>query len=298
MSTKPRRDTAREVTERIAAQLEKGVAPWVQPWSAAPPQRMPLNAHTGKPYRGANVLLLWSGAQTAGYDDPRWVTFRQARELGGSVRRGEKGTPVVFWRFVERSKDGSSAAQGPEAEARRFALCRTYTVFNIAQCEGLALAAPAARESLAPIDALVTRLGAEVRHGGDRAVYFPSADRIQMPALERFEHREAYPATLLPELVHWTGHERRLARTFGERFGDDAYAAEELVAELGAAFLCAELGVRGTLQHAEYLETWLRVLRADRCALFTAARHAQAAMELVLGSAEGEHEDAGETSAD
>lgn len=283
-----RRDVATEITETIVAELEKGVAPWVRPWDEAP-LTPPTNATTGKTYRGVNVLLLWMSAARGDFADHRWLTFRQAKELGGTVRRGEKGTRIVFWRFVEREERNADGV----LEKRTVGYCRNYTVFNVAQCDGLALEAQdRAPAELGAAERLAESVGASVSWGRARAWFSPQRDEIGMPARERFESPEACEATLLHELTHWTGHESRLARTFGKRFGDDAYAFEELVAELGAAMLCAELGVSGRLQHAEYLATWAKVLRADRHAIFTASRLAQNASAFLLSrESAGESED-------
>lgn len=280
-SQKSRRDVAAEITETITRQLEAGVAPWVRPWtSPGASTALPSNATTGKRYRGVNVMLLWATASEAGYGDSRWLTFKQAKELGGHVRKGEKSTRVVFWRPIERTEESDAG----ERETRKVWICRTYSVFNVEQCDKLDLdslettaAEPGAAERIA------AGCGAEVVWGGDRACYSRTTDRIRMPCRERFASESACEAALLHELTHWTGHESRLGRQFGRRFGDDAYAFEELVAELGAAFLCAELGVAGQLQHAEYLGHWARVLEADRHAIFTASRLAFEAVELLLG---------------
>ena len=273
-----RRDRMHELTERIAAALEAGVAPWVKPWRVP----MPQNAVSGRRYQGANVVLLWIAMEDAMHADARWLTFKQAKQEGGHVRKGERGTPVVFWRFVHKQETN---AETGELEDRSFGVCRTFTVFNVAQCDGLEHLAPAsARAAAAPgvAERLAAHVGAKVTVGGTVAGYAPKADRIRMPARHHFEAPERHEAVLLHELVHWTGHESRLGREFGERFGEDAYAFEELVAELGAAFLASELGLEGQLRHTEYLAHWAKVLRADRYALFTASRLAQDAAEHLL----------------
>lgn len=285
-TTKQQRDVAAEVTAKIVAQLEAGVAPWVRPWSVdAVPLAMPSNAASKKFYRGANVLLLWAAGDAGGYSDPRWLTFKQAKDLGGSVRKGEKGTHVVFWKFFETDKIDA------DGEKQRIPMARWYTVFNVEQCDGLEvepLVKPAQPEprafvlEMSKALPLVEAAGASIKHGGDAAAYSPSTDTIRMPHAHKFQDMASYEGTLLHEAAHWTGHEKRLDRKFGKRFGDDAYAMEELVAELGAAFMCASLGVVGKLQHAEYLGHWAKVLRADKNALFSAASQAQKAATLVL----------------
>lgn len=284
-----RTDIATEITERIVAALERGVAPWVMPWT--PTLRVPSNAHSGKAYRGVNVLLLWMAAEQAGYGDSRWLTFKQALDLGGHVKKGEKGTRIVFWQFNEREETNEDGA----IETRKSAWCRFYTVFNVSQCEGLGLpGVEGPRGEPGVAERVAAQAGARVLYGQSRACFWPDRDVIGMPERERFEAAEAFEATLLHELTHWTGHKSRLAREFGKRFGDQAYAFEELVAELGSAFLCAELGVEGRLQHAEYLGQWAAVLKADRRAIFTAARLAQQASEYLLARGEAS-EDAEES---
>lgn len=284
---KAKRDVAAEVTARIVEALEAGVAPWAKPWKGdagfSTGFSWPKNAASGRSYNGVNVILLGM----AGYADPRWLTFKQAKEMGGSVKKGEKGTQIAFWNFVEKEqKDG---------KIKKIPFLRTFTVFNVEQCEGLdeaKLKAEAPKEKSEAenpgtvADEIAERVGATVRRMGERAGYSPSRDMIVMPACEAFESETAYAATLLHELVHWTGHESRLNRSFGKRFGDAAYAAEELVAELGAAFLAASLGLEGKLQHAEYLGHWVEMLKGDKTAIFTAAKEAQKAMEHLLGATE------------
>lgn len=288
MSKRTNNEIVSELTESLIAQIEAGTAPWLCPWSRDPMQ-LPRNARTGREYSGVNVLILWSTAIEREYHDSRWLTFKQALDLGGNVRRGEKGTRVAFWRFVTREE---VRADGTKTE-KRIPIARTYTVFNAEQCDGLDLEAPPALETFAHDDvagadaarALARTVGAVVHEKGERAFYSRATDAITVPALERFRTPADFAATLVHELVHWTGAPSRCDREFGARFGDDAYAFEELVAEMGAAFACAHVGVRGELQHAEYLASWARVLRADRFALLTAARKAVEAVEYLLGRA-------------
>lgn len=278
------------VTDAIVADLERGLRPWTKPWAsgAGGPVDRPLR-HSGEPYRGINVLLLWSEAFEHGYASPTWMTFRQALALGGHVRKGEHGATVVYANRIVRED-----ADVPEGEdgVRSIPFLKAYTVFNVAQIEGLPEAyAPApepvvsTERRIAAVEAFVATTGAAVRHGGDRAFYAPGPDHVQMPHLAAFPAAEDYYATLLHELTHWTGHASRLNREFGAAQGDDRYAREELVAELGAAFLCADLGMslRPREDHAGYLAGWLKVLRADHRAIFSAAAHAQRACDLLLG---------------
>ncbi|WP_372784812.1 ArdC family protein [Phenylobacterium sp.] len=284
------------VTDAIVADLERGVRPWTKPWAsgAGGPVGRPLR-HSGEPYRGINVLLLWAEAFERGYAAPTWMTFRQALALGGHVRKGEHGATVVYAnRIVREDPDAPAGDDG----LRSIPFLKAYTVFNVGQIDSLpAVYAPApalavsAERRIAAVEAFVASTGAAVRHGGDRAYYAPGPDYVQMPKLAAFPELEDYYATLLHELTHWTGHASRLDREFGApRTGDNRYAREELVAELGAAFLCADLGVslRPREDHASYLAGWLKVMKADHRSIFAAAAHAQRACDLLSGVATAE----------
>lgn len=282
------RDLYQEVTNRIIAELETGTAPWVKPWKSgyANNGAMPYNAASKKQYRGINIPLLM-GASCA-HGSPAFVTFKQALDLGGHVRKGEHGQQVIFWNFIKRAADQDNAGGDDDDDAARaIPFARAYTVFNIAQCDGLQIeprqvAAPINPDTRnAQLDAQVSNIGARINHGGDSAFYRPSTDSIQLPEFGQFRDASNYYATLLHELTHWTGNKSRLARDLANRFGDQAYAAEELIAELGAAFLCGEHGVTGQLQHAAYLGNWLSVLRQDKRAIFTAASKAQQAADYI-----------------
>lgn len=280
-------DLYQKVTDLIVAELEKGVAPWVRPWKSlgGAAGGLPFNGYTSRPYRGVNVWILVVTAADRGFDDPRWFTFRQTSLLGAHVRKGEKATLVSFWRDL--TVEDNDATTGVRKE-KRVPLLRAYPVFNAAQCEGVPTLPqaelPAPTELTAELDAMLTRTGASVSHGGDQACYVPSADRIQMPPRVAFVSDAHYWSTLLHELAHWTGHSSRLDRDVTQRFGTLGYAAEELVAELGAAFLCASLGLEGDLRHPEYLASWLRAFREDKRALFRASSLAQRASDFVLGT--------------
>jgi len=263
------------VTERIVAELERGCAPWVRPWKGAP---LPRNAATRRCYSGVNVLWLWTMQAAAAYPHAEWLSFQQARALGGCVRKGEHGTPIFFYKMLER-KDATA-----DDDVRKIPLLRSYTVFNVAQCDGIERVEethlePA--ERIAAADAFITAIGAVVRHGGSSAYYSPSHDEIVLPHFVDFEAPEHYYSVACHEHGHWAGAKHRLAREFGKRFGDAAYAAEELVAELTSAYLCAELGIPGKLRHPEYLASWIQVLRADARALFTAGAKASQAAEYL-----------------
>ena len=291
-SNSPREDVYSRVTARIVADLEQGTRTWLKPWSVthtAGRITRPLRSN-GTPYRGMNVLLLWGEAVAKGYTAPIWMTYKQAAELGAQVRKGEHGALVVYANSITKTE---TDAKGEEHE-RSIPFMKGYTVFNVEQVDGLPAhyyAQPvnplplAARIEAADRFAASTR--AEIRHGGNRAFYAPARDFVQMPPFEAFKDAESYYATLTHELTHWTSHSSRLARDFegGHRFGSEGYAFEELVAELGAAFLCADLGITPEVRddHAAYLAHWLKVLQQDKRAIFTAAAHAQRAADYLLG---------------
>ena len=277
------------ITNQIIAALERGTGDYPLPWhrSSAPLTR-PVNAVTRKAYRGVNVLALWASAEAQDFGHGLWATYRQWQSLGAQVRKGEKASPIVFYKVLDR-------AEGSEDEARENAgriFAQGSHVFNIAQVEGYALPEVPEVETFDPIpdvEASIAATGAAIRIQGDSAHYTPSTDTITMPDRERFFATDTasagqnWYAILLHELVHWTGADHRLARTFGKRFGDEAYAMEELVAELGSAFLCGDLGLSVTPRpdHACYLASWLKVLKGDNRAIFTAASAAAKAAEWV-----------------
>ena len=286
-STNP--DIYTRVTTRILAELEKGVRPWIKPWSvehAAGRITRPLR-HNGIPYRGVNVLLLWGEALEKGYAAPLWITYKQSQELGAQVRKGEHGSLVVF---ADRFTKTETNNKGESVE-HAIPFMKGYTVFNVEQIEGLPAHFYAQPVNPLPLsdriehaDRFVKATGAAIHHGGNQAFYAPSRDTIQLPPFEAFKDKESYYATALHELTHWTRHETRLARDFGrQRFGDEGYAREELVAELGSAFLCADLGITPDIRedHAAYLGHWLKILQDDKRAIFSAAAHAQRAADFL-----------------
>ena len=288
-TTNTRIDVYSRVTDRIIADLERGVRSWLKPWNASNTEgriTRPLR-HNGTPYRGINVLLLWGEAMDKGYASSIWMTYKQAVELNAQVRKGEHGALVVYADRLTRIEAGD---QGEDVE-REIPFMKGYTVFNVEQIEGLpdhyTVKPELKGEPLQLIEAaerFFAATGATVRHGGNMAYYAPGPDLIQLPPPEAFKDAESYAATKAHELTHWTKHERRLNREFGrKRFGDRAYAREELVAELGAAFLCADLGITAEPRedHAAYLAHWLLVLREDKRAIFSAAAHAQRAVEYL-----------------
>jgi len=287
-----RSDVYQRVTDQIIAELEKGVRPWLKPWNAehaAGRITRPLRSNL-VPYQGINVIMLWAEAVEKGFAAPIWMTFKQALELDAHVRKGEKGSLVVFASSLTRTETDEATG---EEEERNIPFMKGYTVFNVEQIEGLPTHyyAPA-QARLDPVqriekaDAFFASTAAQIRHGGNMAYYSATSDHVQMPPFETFRDAESYYATLAHEVTHWTKHGTRLDRDFGrKRFGDEGYAMEELVAELGAAFLSADLDLTPEVRedHASYIDHWLKVLKEDRRAIFTAASHAQRAADFLHG---------------
>ena len=269
-----------QITERIITLLTQGTVPWQKPWKAR--SGLPRNLVSGKSYRGINVFLLL----TMNYESQFWLTFRQALQLGGNVRKGEKSCPVVFWKQT-------TIADKESGEPQKIPLLRYYSVFNVAQCDGLKISVEPAEETVNSIlmpDEIVAHMPQRpvIKHGMAHAFYSPREDYVGLPVRERFECAEGYYATLFHELVHATGHESRLNRaTLTEKagFGSNPYSKEELIAEMGAAFLCgqAEIGERTIDNSAAYLKNWLEQLRNDRTLIVQAAAHAQKAADFILG---------------
>jgi antirestriction protein ArdC len=282
-----KRDIYAEVTARIIAELEAGAAPWIKPWAPTAGANTPCNAVTNRPYSGCNVILLWM-ARAAGYRTPRFLTFKQAAELGGHVRKGEHGTKVYFVKQLEVKEDADHSLP-----TRLIPMMREYTVFNVDQCEGLPdsvmmgkpmrVRNPDARDDLA--DEFLRSTGADIREGHGEAFYIQSRDFISMPAFEAFKGADHFYSVVFHELTHWTAHRSRLDRDLKNRFGSRNYAAEELVAELGAAFLCAEFGFDGDQRHAGYIGNWIELLKADKRAFFTACSQASKAADYLRGLA-------------
>lgn len=285
-----RKDVYARVTDRIIADLERGVRTWLKPWNAehaAGRITRPLRAN-GKPYQGINVIMLWAEAVERGYAAPIWMTFNQAHELGAHVRKGEKGSTVVFADRMRRTEIDEATG---DAQEREIPFLKAYTVFNVEQIDSLpdhfhasvsSPLDPVAR--IAHAEAFFAAIGATIRHGGNQAYYALTSDHVQLPPFEAFKDAESYYATLGHELTHWTRHPSRLDRDFGrKRFGDEGYAREELVAELGAAFLAAdlEIEIEPRDDHAAYLANWLTVLKSDKRAIFSAAAHAQKAVDYL-----------------
>jgi len=278
-----------EVTARIIAEMEAGRVPWVQPWGKANSASagLPRNALTGRSYSGINVLILWGAVIGAGYPSQGWLTFRQALEAGGAVRKGERGISVVYAdRFVPEAEKARAVETG--GDARTIPFLKRFTVFNVAQCEGLPATlspepVPLPDREIVPVaEAVIAASGVEFRIGGSEAYYAPHPDFVQVPPQPAFFDQINYYRTALHELTHATGHPSRLGRTLTGAFGSKDYAREELVAELGSAFLCASLGVEPTVRHADYLGSWLEVLREDSRAIFRAASAASKAADWLL----------------
>lgn len=273
-----------EITERVLEQMRRGNAPWERPWRSGRPE----NAVSGRRYRGINRLMLELTAAECGFTSNRWLTFAAAKRAGGGVRKGEPGTMVVCYERRPR-RAPTEPAWDREVDTEWVYLCQHFWLWNLEQTRGdgqlwEATSAPPATEPLAMAQSIVVRSGASVRTGGEVASYSPALDEIAMPSRNRFISEEAYYATLYHEIGHWTGHASRLARELSGRFGEPQYAAEELVAELCAAFLSAEAGLEvRTEQHAAYLSSWMRLLEGDCRAIVLAAREAQRAADYVMG---------------
>ena len=284
-------DIYTRITEKIIADLEVGTRPWHKPWNAehlAGRISRPLR-HNGVAYRGLNIILLWAASVAHGYAAPTWMTYRQALELGGQVRKGSKGQLVIYADKM-RKTETDDAGQDREVE---IPFMKGYTVFNVDQIEGLpeqyyaeAEQMPETAERDATAEAFFAATEADIRHGGNQAFYAVDPDYVQMPPFETFESPEAYYSTLGHEICHWTRHPMRLDRSFGrKRWGDEGYAQEELVAELGAAFLAADLGLSPEPrdEHASYIAHWLEGLHNDKKFIFQAAAHAQKAVDYLHG---------------
>jgi antirestriction protein ArdC len=283
----PKKDHYKVVTDRIIESLEKGVAPWVKPWNAS--SDTPQNGHTGHKYRGINIMLCWA----SGHADPRWYTFKQVRsgKYGMShVKKGSAGTPILKWLFKDRTEEDADG----NIITNTTPILVTFTVFNHEQVEWEEGKEPMLPEEIegnkfdpaeacAAAAALLDKTEATVKHGGTRAYYRSTEDYIGMPRPETFKTPEDYWSTLLHEVSHWTGHSSRCNRDLGNRFGSEAYAMEELIAELGSAFLCVDLGIQGKLQHEEYIGEWIKKLQSDKYAVFTAARLAKNAVAHLEG---------------
>lgn len=282
-----KRDLYQTVTDAIVKQLESGAGAFIKPWVGAD---MPTNGTSGHEYRGVNVLMLWASAAAGGFKANAWASYKQWQAAGAQVRAGERGTMIVY-AGTAIARETVEASEGEEG-GRTFRFLKYSHVFNSDQVDGFELKAaerPNLAQRLEAAEAFVANTGAVIKYSGERACYVPSRDEVHMPAWEAFTDTPTATATeraygvLFHELTHWTGHEKRLAREFGKRFGNEAYAAEELVAELGAAFTAARLGIEcePRADHAQYLASWLTVLRNDKKAIFTAAARASDAADYL-----------------
>jgi antirestriction protein ArdC len=280
-----------DITTKIIAELEAGRVPWVQPWGTAAakaPLAMPKNASTDRQYTGVNVLILWGAVIEHGFTGQSWLTFRQALSLGGHVRKGEHGTTVVYAdRFIPDGEKRRAAETGEDAQAIPF--LKRFTVFNTDQCDDLpdeiaTVAPPPLPGMIEPrVEALIRASGIDFRIGGNRAFYVPSADYVQVPPPAAYFQPIDWHRTALHELGHASGHHSRLNRDLSGAHGSKKYAFEELIAELCAAFSCASLGIVPTVRHADYIGSWLEVLREDNRAIVRAASQASKAADYILG---------------
>ncbi|HHN8391450.1 TPA: ArdC family protein [Morganella morganii] len=271
---KAKPDMYQTVTDNIIRALEAGVKPWVCPWTGnGVASGLPANFSTGTAYSGINIMLLWSSAAEQGYTDSRWLTYKQAAEQGGQVRKGEHGTTIIYYKMLEKENEAG--------ETEHIPMLKTFTVFNVQQIDNLAVeyaTLPAASfDPIEKAEALTVRSGAKITEKGIQAFYRPSTDEIYLPERFRFNHAADFYATQLHELIHWTGAKSRLNREKGSKYGSDKYAFEELIAELGCAFLMADLGITGDVQHESYISSWLKALNDDKRFIFKAASAASKA---------------------
>lgn len=287
-----RRSVYEEITVKILAELEAGRLPWIQPWGSADtaaPLGLPENAVTGRRYSGINILILWGAVVERGYPGQNWLTFRQALSLGGAVRKGERGVTIVYAdRFIpdDEKERARKAGEAP----RPIPFLKRFTVFNVEQCDGLpedlAATPPPEPGLIAPqVEALIEASGADLRIGGDKAYYDVEGDFVRTPPPQAFFEPVNWHRTALHELGHWTGAAHRLDRDQSGRFGSKAYAFEELIAEMSAAFTCAALGVVPTVRHADYIGAWLDLMREDERAVDRAASAASKAADYLLAFA-------------
>jgi len=294
-------DIAAKITATIIEKLEAGTKPWVQPWTGQPISR-PLR-HCASAYRGINTLILWMVAQERGYASPYWMTYRQAAILNGQVRKGEKATQAIYYKTFpadnsanDKSPTEKSGSKDEEASVRR--LMRQYAVFNADQIDGLPERYYPVPKDISPLpesihrpklDAVFSKIPAIVRHNGFQAYYNQTRDEIVMPEMDHFTSYEGYFGVRMHETGHWSGAKNRLGRTFGKRFGDAAYAMEELVVEIFTAMMSATLGLPEAEldNHASYIDGWLKILKADKNAILTAASKADEIVNYILGFAQG-----------
>ncbi|WP_263063202.1 ArdC family protein [Dickeya dadantii] len=278
--SKTKTDIYQTVTDSIITALEAGVKPWTCPWQRVPGMSgLPSNFATGIAYSGMNIMLLWCSASEQGFGDPRWMTYKQAQAVGGQVRKGEHGTTAIFYTTLEKENEDGEIDQIP--------MLKTFTVFNVEQIDGLPLTTEAVSpaetfEPLPQAENLLRRSGARIVEKGQNAFFKPSTDEIWLPERHLFSDAANFYATGLHELVHWSGAKNRLNREMKGKFGSEGYAFEELIAELGSAFLMADLGIVGEVQHESYIASWLRALRNDKRYVFKAASAASKAHRYLM----------------
>jgi antirestriction protein ArdC len=267
-----------QVTDRIISELERGAAPWIKPWTTFASAGEDQNIISKKPYNGINRVILGM----SGFSSSKWASFKQWQELGATVRKGEKGTMIVFYSPIK--KESINPANG-QLESSAYHCLKSYFVFNADQVDGIEIEKPDTVEKpfidVPALEKRVSDTGAIIKHGSSSAFYRRDSDSIHLPKKGDFKSESDYYATLLHELIHWSGANFRLDRTKGKRFADTAYAFEELVAELGAAFLCQDYQIQGDLRHADYIGSWLKCLKDDNKAIFNAAALAQKAADYV-----------------
>ncbi|ASR50300.1 ArdC family protein [Blastomonas fulva] len=285
----PGPDIYRKVTDQILAELEAGRVPWVQPWDSSHAGiGLPFNAASQRRYSGVNILTLWHAVTARGFTGHGFLTFRQAAALGGTVRRGERGTPIVYTRRIAPDDRRERGDDGEHSSGKGFSFLKSFTVFSVDQCEGLpdhvhARPQPVPDGLILPAaQALIDATGADFRIGGHEAYYSPAHDFVAVPRPEAFHEPVNWHRTAFHELAHWVGHSSRLNRDQSGAFGSAAYGREELVAEMAGAFVCAALGIAPTVRHADYIGSWLAILREDHRAILRAASAASKAADYLL----------------
>lgn len=286
-----KKNTYEMITEEVIAAMEAATGNFELPWNKSACSGLPVNGSTKKEYKGINIVMLWISAASNGFTSNEWFTFKQAKDLKGQVRKGEKGTRVVFWKFLEKETEESSENEDSKTNKSTVPVCRYFTVFNRDQIDGLPEVETSEItevERNMNIEMFIRGTGARIVEGPINASYNPAQDFVKIPSIHLFTSPEAYYSTLFHELGHWTGHSTRLDRDLSGRFGDTSYAMEELIAEMTSAFLCAEFQTPNFLQHGEYLANWIQVLKDDKYAIFTAAREATKAAQFLKESTETE----------
>ena len=267
-----------QVTDRIIAELERGATPWIKPWTTFASGGEDQNIISKKPYNGINRVILGM----SGFSSSKWASFKQWQALGATVRKGEKGTMIVFYSPIKKESINPTNGQ---LESSAYHCLKSYFVFNADQVEGIEIEKPAIVEKpfidIPALEKRVSDTGAIIHHGSSSAFYKRDTDSIHLPHKSAFKSESNYYATLLHELVHWSGASFRLDRTKGKRFADSAYAFEELVAEMGSAFLCQDYKIEGDLRHADYIGSWLKCLKADNKAIFNASALAQKSADYI-----------------